>query len=446
MNFKRITGKADFSFEPDKERYISNLRDMIACRTISAEQYYDKSEFEKFDAVLNRNYPCVMSIAEKIEVDGSTFLRLKGKSEESPLVLMSHKDIVHEGKKKWKAEPYAGKVINGKMFGRGTFDCKGSLCAIFEAMESLLKEGIELQKDVYIFASSTEETAGPDAPDAVEYFRSRDIVPGLVLDEGGAILKNPFPSRIKRFAMFGAVERSSGYMLFDNESESESKAFIKAAKKLRPGEFKMYPEVSELVHGLSDYLGGPIGSVLKFLDKKPSLTKTVLTHVGPDARSFCGSLVYARKLDDYETKKAADKHEGIRNPVRINVSGNFYNKIEKLTDEVKLFSEKFGMKLVEENIRETETPVRSDSDGFRFTGDVAKLVYDDIAVLPYPVLGRTDSRYFIGYADNVIRCAPLEINLFQMMKFHNPNENIYVSSLPDAVAFYREAVKQYMNI
>lgn len=444
MQFKKVNERLDSGFLPDAEKYENHLREMISCRTVSDESCYDKAEFEKFDVVLKKNYPLIFSHAEVIPLCGSTFLRLKGKNSSSPLVLMSHKDVVPEGKKKWKAPAFEGKVLKGKMFGRGTFDCKGSLCAIFEGIESLIADGYEFEKDLYIFASSTEETAGDDAPQAVEYFKKIGIVPGLVIDEGGAVLKNPFPSPYKRFAMIGAVERSSCRIIYDGDAEAINK-FSKEINKLRPGVYDMFPEVSGLVHGLSEYLSFPLGNIVGILDKHRNTAKFILTHCGADARSFCGALSSAKKPQDDELKKLEKEHGKLNAPVRVNVSGNFYNKIDALADEVKKIAEKYSLKNISEYIRETESPVSPDSAGYKFTGDVAAKVFENIGVLPYPVLGRTDSRYFIGYAEDVIRFIPLEISLLQMTKFHCPNENIYVSSLPAAVSFYREVIKQYMN-
>ncbi|MCQ2463293.1 MAG: M20/M25/M40 family metallo-hydrolase [Clostridia bacterium] len=442
MNYKKVEQTLDTGFVPDEKKYEKHLRDMVNCRTVSDEKYYSEDEFKKFDEVLKNNYPKIFESCEVIPLCGSTFLRIKGNESTSPLVLMSHKDVVPEGKKKWKAPPFEGRVIKGKMFGRGTFDCKGSLCALFEGVEGLLEDEYKFARDLYIFASSTEETAGDDAPQAVEYFKKNGIVPGLVIDEGGAVLKNPFPSPYKRFAMIGAVERSSARIIYDGEKEAVKK-FSDEVNKLRPGKYDMYPEVSGLVHGLSEYLSFPLGSIVGFLDRHRSTAKFILTHCGADARSFCGALASARKPEEDEIERLEKEHGKLNNPVRANASGNFYNKIDTLADEIKKIAEKYSLKSINEYIRETEPPVSPDSAGYKFTYDVAARVFENIGVLPYPVLGRTDSRYFIGYAEDVIRFIPVEISLLQMTKFHCPNENIYVSSLSNAVGFYREVIKQY---
>ena len=445
MKYIEIREKLDNSFSPDKRKYADHLREMVACRTISDKDHFSREEFLKLDEVLRKNYPRIFEKCEVLSDDGSTFLRIPGKESASPLLLMSHKDVVHEGKKKWKAPPYAGSIIGGRMYGRGTFDCKGSLCCLFEAVEELLAEGISLSSDLYILSTSTEETGGPDAQNALDWFKSNGIVPGLVIDEGGAILRNPFPSRVRRFAMVGAVERSSARFIFDCGTGEAARKLGKAVKKMRIGRYEITPEVEELAKSLSEYLFFPLGNLAGFLAKNKKIGAAVLSHAGPDARAFCGASTGYGIPSEGEKERLENQYGKLNNPVRISVSGNYYNRIEDLMTRVRVFAEEEGVKFVSVTSREADGPVPSSGAGFRFIDGVAKKVFGNIETLPYPVLGRTDARYFIGYAEDVIRFVPLEISVFQMTKFHCPNENIYVDSLPGAVGFYREAIKQYMN-
>lgn len=426
----------DTQFVPDKNKYITHLREMVSIPTISEKEHYKSESFDAFNTMLKKNYPLTFSRAEEIPVGNGTFLCIKGSNPVSPLMLMSHKDVVHEGKKKWKSPPFEGKVINGKMYGRGTFDCKGSLLCLFEATESLLSEGYELKEDLYILSTSNEEIAGNDAPDAVKYLKDKGIVPGLLIDEGGAILKIPFPSKVKDIAMIGAVERSSARLIFDCPEGINAKKTGKSITKKKYGHFEITPEVEELAKGLGKYLKFPVGTVFGALAKHKSLGKAILTHAGSDARAFCGAST------GYGVLKNDDAPDA-KNPLRISVSGNYYNKLDELVEQVIKTASDMGLKLISSTAREADTPVSSSSKGFAFITETAKDVFDSIAVLPYPVLGRTDARYFVGYAEEVIRFIPLEISLSQMMKFHCPNENIYVDSLAPAVKFYHEAIKKY---
>ncbi len=59
-----------------------------------------------------------------------------------PLVFTGHFDTVPLGAKKWSIDPFEGKVIDGKIFGRGSSDMKGGLAAMICASIQAFNEGI----------------------------------------------------------------------------------------------------------------------------------------------------------------------------------------------------------------------------------------------------------------------------------------------------------------
>src|SRR5262245_54743303 len=42
-----------------------------------------------------------------------------------PLVLLSHSDVVPCERAQWREDPFAGKIVDGMLWGRGTLDMKG---------------------------------------------------------------------------------------------------------------------------------------------------------------------------------------------------------------------------------------------------------------------------------------------------------------------------------
>lgn len=60
----------------------------------------------------------------------------------SPLVFTGHFDTVPLGAKKWSVDPFEGKMIDRKIFGRGSSDMKGGLAAIICASIQAFHEGI----------------------------------------------------------------------------------------------------------------------------------------------------------------------------------------------------------------------------------------------------------------------------------------------------------------
>src|SRR5699024_11178712 len=63
---------------------------------------------------------------------------LKGKENGKSVILNGHIDVVPAGdESKWSNDPYSGKVIDGKLYGRGTTDMKGGNMSTLIALETI---------------------------------------------------------------------------------------------------------------------------------------------------------------------------------------------------------------------------------------------------------------------------------------------------------------------
>ena len=77
---------------------------------------------------------------------GNLIARLDGRSGKSGLMFMSHTDVVPiEEEEKWRFPPFSATVADGRVYGRGSSDCKGLLTAQLFAMRLLRRSGIELE-------------------------------------------------------------------------------------------------------------------------------------------------------------------------------------------------------------------------------------------------------------------------------------------------------------
>lgn len=85
---------------------------------------------------------------------------LKGKGNGRSIVLNGHVDVVPEGDlSKWDHPPYSGKIIDGKLYGRGSTDMKGGNVSLLLAVRAIKELGIKLKGDI-IFHSVIEEESG----------------------------------------------------------------------------------------------------------------------------------------------------------------------------------------------------------------------------------------------------------------------------------------------
>lgn len=75
------------------------------------------------------------------------------------LVLMHHIDVV-PADDDWQHPPFSGRVVGGKIWGRGALDVKSLGIAQMEAMFSLRRSGVGLGKDIVYLAVADEEAGG----------------------------------------------------------------------------------------------------------------------------------------------------------------------------------------------------------------------------------------------------------------------------------------------
>jgi len=69
-----------------------------------------------------------------------------------------HLDTVPVGNPSlWTVDPFSGTLKEGKIFGRGAADMKGSIAAFVHALETLIDSGVELNGSVHMLLTSDEE-------------------------------------------------------------------------------------------------------------------------------------------------------------------------------------------------------------------------------------------------------------------------------------------------
>ena len=103
--------------------------------------------------------------------------RLAGAGGGRSLMLNAHCDTVDVT---GMPDPFSAEICDGKLYGRGSYDMKGSLAACMAAAKALADAGVELRGDVLVAAVADEEYGS---------LGTREIISGLHVD--GAIVTEP---------------------------------------------------------------------------------------------------------------------------------------------------------------------------------------------------------------------------------------------------------------
>lgn len=442
--------KATKDFDCDALSAAENLGEMIKLRTVSFRDMsqMDFGQFEAFPKLLEQLYP-LCAAALSFERAGKTGLvyRWAGRCSDRVSVLMAHYDVV-PAEEKWSFPPFCGEIRSGKVLGRGALDTKCTLCAIFEAVEALLKEGFTPENDIYLCFSGTEETAGEGAHEIVKMLEARSIYPDFTLDEGGAIVCDMLPGVKQPCAIIGIAEK--GQMV------------VRITAKSRPGHASMPPK-STAVARLAKAINSIENSAFDV-----RLTEPVLKMIDTAGRyaPFLYRLIFASPKLFYPIIKASAHSFGDEVNALIRTTAAFTmlkgsstsnvlpSKAEAVCDVrilpgtscaevVKHFKDAVDDKRIDfEVVTAAEPSAVSPASGaqWELLTDAIKETWDNIAVSPYLMTARSDSSVYTKICRNVYRFAPIALSLEESASIHAADECIPIEKLKKAVEFYYKLI------
>jgi acetylornithine deacetylase/succinyl-diaminopimelate desuccinylase-like protein len=109
-----------------------------------------------------------------------------------PIMLMAHMDVVEAKREDWSAsDPFVFTEKDGYYYGRGTSDIKQGIAATTTAILKLKASGFQPKRDIIVFYTGDEETAGVGAEHgAVKWHDLLDVEYGLNADGGGGGFAN----------------------------------------------------------------------------------------------------------------------------------------------------------------------------------------------------------------------------------------------------------------
>jgi succinyl-diaminopimelate desuccinylase len=101
-------------------------------------------------------------IPEPYEERPQAWAQVIGSSKRPTLVLNGHIDVVPEGDAtQWDYAPFEGKIVGGRIYGRGTSDMKGALAAMMVAAKKLKEMKNHLRGRILLQFAIGEETGEP---------------------------------------------------------------------------------------------------------------------------------------------------------------------------------------------------------------------------------------------------------------------------------------------
>ena len=125
-------------------------------------------------------------IVESAPGRGNLISTMPGQSGKNKLLLVSHLDVVPvEDAGKWNYDPFGAEIDNGRVYGRGTYDCKGLLASQMLAMAVLERNGLKLSDNLVLVSGADEESGGRYGLGWLAENHPEKIKSPLAINEGG---------------------------------------------------------------------------------------------------------------------------------------------------------------------------------------------------------------------------------------------------------------------
>lgn len=447
------------TIQVDRNAMAEHLAQAIRFRTISFQvpaHHYD-AQFAGLHEFFRRTYPRMHAALDREVVNRWSLLYTwKGRDPSlPPVLLLAHQDVVPIGDASaWKHEPFSGDIADGAVWGRGARDDKGSLVAIFEAVEQLLREGYEPYRTVVLAFGHDEEVGGRQGAVAIAaLLASRGVRPLYVLDEGGGISTGVITAVPGPVAAVGIAEK--GYVTL------ELTVSAAGGHSSMPPAQTAVGVLAAAIHRLEDD---------PFPARVDGVTRQMLEYLAPampfSRRMAIANLWLAEPLVRHQLlqkpSSAASIHTttaptmlrgGVQEnvlPQQVQATVNFRilpgESIAGVVGRVrKVVADDRVQIMVAGNFASEPSPVSpTDSPGFHILQQTVAQVAPDATFAPYLTLGGTDSRHYTGLTPAVFRFSASRIDAAELPTIHGNNERQSLENCELLVKFYVQLLRNSM--
>ena len=453
--FKDNNSLKNYSFKEENIIMPSNealvrFSNGLKIKTISNPDYEKTNfaEFDKFIKYLGKTYPLVFKKCEFNLINKyGIVLKLKGKdSQKLPNLMIGHYDVVGvKNENNWEYPPFSGYYDKEYVYSRGTLDDKGSVFAILEALNDLLKTNFQPESDLYIAFAHTEETGSNEgAPKIVNYFRENNIKFNTTLDEGGVISNQDG----NFYAFIGTAEKGrllTKITLYGDPAHAslptQNSAVSKLAKLIQA--FSNRTDAIKISQDAKKYYKSTYNShslFMRFLISNMDILRPLFVREmskKPDDLARISSTYAITILEASNVQNAVSADASMMIDTRM-LPGYTTNDVKKYINKVvakTLPNEKVKIEYL--SVIEPSVSKNNDNSEFEKLSRVIRNIYPDIPISPYLVLGATDARAYNLISDNTFRFLPCVLTPEEAGLMHVDNEKLSIKNWGRMITFYK---------
>lgn len=437
----------------DQQKAAANLAASIRFLTIS-HQDKAQNDWTQWDALhgwLEATYPAAhKAMVREILPNKALVYTWKGSDPSlAPIVLMAHQDVVPVApntERDWQAEPFAGTVRDGFVWGRGAWDDKGNLVAMMEAVELLARQGFRPRRTLYLAFGHDEEIGGErGAAQIAALLKSRGVRLDFVIDEGLLITEGVLKGLDAPLALVGVAEK--GYVN------------LAVSTHAVPGHASMPPPATAI---------GTLAQALHRIESQPmpagirgvavEMFSRIAPEMSPAMRVVLSNLWLFGPLVRHQLEQGPSTNAMLRSTSALTMvaAGNKANvlpgeatanvNVRLLPGDTVAAAVDHARRAVADpavqvsaapGMQSEASPVSAtDAPSYRLIERTVRELFPGTVVAPGLMIGATDSRHLVGLADQVYRFSPVRARAEDLPRFHGTNERISTANLAELVAFY----------
>ena len=453
FNPKRQPQAEETQIEFDKEAAVSNLQQLVRCKTIS---YNDKAleedaEFQKLIDLLPQLYPHVFAACSFQQLpDRALLFKWPGKCSDAPSVVMAHYDVVPVDEDKWEKPPFDAVIEDGVLWGRGTLDTKATFGGALFGANHLIGEDFVPENDVYLAFSGGEEVNGMGAVNIVNYFKEQGITPAMVLDEGGAVVENVFPGLKKPCGLIGIAEKgmmnvrysvaSSGGHASAPLPKTPITTLSKACRSIVEHPFKM--QLTKPVAEMFDTLARHSTFVYKLIFANLWCFKPILDLIckgsGGDMNALVRTTTAFTQASGSNARNVIPTEASLVSNMRLNPADTVSSATEYLRKCVN--DTDVNIEVMESF--EPSPISRTDCEGWQRVASTVAETWRGCVVSPYLMVQCSDSRHYRDLSDRVYRFSAMDLTSEERKTIHGNNERIRLECLYRSTEFFIRLLKK----
>jgi carboxypeptidase PM20D1 len=404
---------------------------------------------------LARDFPRLHAALERETIAGGSLLfRWPGSDPGlAPILLMAHLDVVpvEPGTEaRWTHPAFSGAIDGEFVWGRGALDDKVSVLGLAEATELLLAEGFAPRRTVYLAFGHDEEIGGKFGAKAIAAtLAARGVRLAYTLDEGmGIVMRGLVPGLDRDVALIGVAEK--GYLSLElaasaagghSSTPPRDAAVYRLSRALARVEQRPQPEairgpVAAMFDALAPHGSFPIRLALRnrwlfdpalraMLRREPAQAALLHTTTAPTClRAGVKDNVLPSRATAVLNHRVlpGDRVDDVVARVRAAVA-----------------DPQVELRVIEG--REASPSADPASEGYATLASTIREVFPDTVVAPALVLGGTDSKHYVGVAEQSFRFVPLRLSPEDLKRIHGTDERVAIANYLDVVRFFARLIE-----